>query len=124
VMSKIAPYGTWKSPIGADLLTQKSIAIAEIFVDPVNGDIYHSESRPDEGGRIVVVRSKQGKDAFGPEWNARSGVHEYGGSASVAFGGKIFFTDWKTKRVYVIHGEGSPEPVTPGNNLSRSLLIH
>jgi hypothetical protein len=91
-------------------------------VDPVNGDIYHSESRPEEGGRVVVVHSKQGKDAFGPDWNARSGVHEYGGSASLAFGRKIFFTDWKTKRVYVIQDNGSPEPITPGKQGIPSLM--
>ncbi|KAG9044718.1 hypothetical protein FS837_007660 [Tulasnella sp. UAMH 9824] len=120
-----APYGTWKSPILADLITQKTISVAEVHVDPVTNDIYHGESRPSEGGRIAIVNTKAGQDVFGPDWNARSGVHEYGGSAFAVRDGVIYFTDFKTKRLYVIKSNNL-EAVSPDNENHRfgDLNIH
>ncbi|KAG8814032.1 hypothetical protein FRC17_001312, partial [Serendipita sp. 399] len=51
-------------------------------------------------------------DVFGPDWNARSGVHEYGGAPAIAYGGKLYFTEWKTRRIYVTDGSSEPVPVT------------
>ncbi|KAG8957656.1 hypothetical protein FRC00_003694 [Tulasnella sp. 408] len=120
-----APYGTWKSPILADLITQKTIGVAEVHVDPVTNEIYHGESRPSEGGRIAIVNTKDRQDVFGPDWNARSGVHEYGGSAFAVRDGVIYFTDFKTKRLYAIKNN-NPEAVSPDNENHRfgDLNIH
>ncbi|KAG8768970.1 putative dipeptidyl-peptidase 5, partial [Serendipita sp. 398] len=74
-MPTVAPYGTWKSPIEADLITQKSIQLVDIIPDPITGELFHVEGRPSEGGRNVIVRSRTNEDIFGPGWNARSGVH-------------------------------------------------
>lgn len=131
-----APYGTWKSPILADLITQKvcflgshfpspggsypplqTIGVAEVHVDAVTNEIYHGESRPSEGGRIAIVNTKARQDVFGPDWNARSGVHEYGGSAFAVRDGVIYFTDFKTKRLYAIKNN-NPEAVSPGSSKS------
>jgi hypothetical protein len=85
---KTAPFGTWESPISADLLTLKAkshsisfldltlwnsqtIRIEDILVDSVTSKVYHVESRPDERGRNVVVESDTGKDTFGSDFNAR-----------------------------------------------------
>jgi len=129
-----APYGTWKSPIGADLIMAKvsiyspgvtvilltsppqSIGIAEIVVDPITGTLYHSESRPSEKGRNAIVRTEDDTDAFDLEWNARTGVHEYGGAAFCTHGGKVYFSDIKTGRIHRIDGQG-PVPVSPGEYL-------
>lgn len=57
----------------------------DILVDPVTLALYHVESRPEEGGRNVIVRAKDGVDMFGTGWNARTAVQGYGGtSASVS----------------------------------------
>lgn len=115
-MPKTAPYGTWKSPIGADLITQKAISLSDILVDPVTNELYHLEGRPSEGGRVVLVRSHSNEDAVGSDWNVRTQVHEYGGGAATVYGGdKIYFSDFKSKRIFMIDGKAAPIPVTPEN---------
>src|SRR6516225_3345065 len=55
--SRIAPYGSWASPITSDLIVASSIGLGDILVD--GGDVYWIESRPQEQGRSVVVRCPQ-----------------------------------------------------------------
>src|ERR1044072_884071 len=77
---KIAPYGSWKSPITSDLIVEGSVGLSQPSFDGEN--IYWLEMRPKEGGRNVIVR----RDSTGtcvdvnqPPFNARTRVHEYGG---------------------------------------------
>jgi dipeptidyl aminopeptidase/acylaminoacyl peptidase len=79
-------------------------------------DLYWSELRPDEGGRIVVCR----RDADGvigditpPEFNARTRVHEYGGGHFAVSGGTVWFINFKDQRLYRQDGGGTPRPITP-----------
>ena len=51
---RIAPYGTWASPISTDLITGAAIGLGDVAVD--GDDIYWLESRPAEAGRSVLVR--------------------------------------------------------------------
>ena len=51
-------------------------SVAEIFVDPVTTTIYHVEKRPGEGGRCTIVKTEDGTDLVGKEFNVRTGVHE------------------------------------------------
>ncbi|KAG9125844.1 hypothetical protein FRC07_005967 [Ceratobasidium sp. 392] len=117
----VAPFGSWVSPLTTDVITEKTISIVEVVVDAATGTIYHVEERPHEGGRRVLVHSDSGKDVFGSQWNARTGVHEYGGSATAVYQDTALFTDWTTKRVYTSAKSGDgwtePKPVTPGNVL-------
>ncbi|KAF8601969.1 alpha/beta-hydrolase [Ceratobasidium sp. AG-I] len=114
-----APFGSWKSPLTTDVITQKTISIVEVIVDATTGAIYHVEERPHEGGRRVLVHTESGKDVFGDKWNARTGIHEYGGSAATVHKDIALFTDWTTKRVYVCNklGDGweEPTPIMPEN---------
>ena len=74
------PYGSWKSPITSGLLTSSGIGFSEIHF--ANGQLYWLESRPEEGGRVAVVRcSTEGKifDVIPREFSARTRAHEYGG---------------------------------------------
>ncbi|KAH7910780.1 Alpha/Beta hydrolase protein [Hygrophoropsis aurantiaca] len=126
---KTAPYGTWSSPITAEAITQGSISIDDVFVDPVTSKIYHSERRPSEQGRIVIVDTKDGHDLFGPGFNARSGVEEYGGAAVIAHGGIVFFSNIMDGRVYSIDtrkDHSVPEAVTPVNKAHRfaNFAVH
>ncbi|MFN2514095.1 MAG: S9 family peptidase, partial [Pyrinomonadaceae bacterium] len=52
--SRTAPYGSWKSPITADLIVAGSIGLSQPLIDGSN--IYWVEMRPTEGGRGVVVK--------------------------------------------------------------------
>ena len=50
----IAPYGSWKSPITSDLIVAETIDVAAPGFD--GDDLYWQELRPQEGGRMTVVR--------------------------------------------------------------------
>ena len=53
-----APFGSWSSPITADLIVSKSVSIGEVFVG--GDDVWWSEARPEEGGRVQLVRHRPG----------------------------------------------------------------
>ena len=53
-MSKtIRPYGTWASPVSAELLAGQSLRLGQ--VQALGGDLYWSEGRPADAGRITIV---------------------------------------------------------------------
>ncbi|KAL7412312.1 Alpha/Beta hydrolase protein [Mrakia frigida] len=122
-----APYGSWKSPITTDLITGATISFAETRVS--NKFVYHSETRPSEGGRSVIVRTAlegggdgKGKDVFGADWNARSRVHEYGGGAFVVVPDTddVLFSNLKDGRIWRVARDGTePVAVTPESTTHR-----
>ncbi len=113
-MPKIAPYGTWKSPITADLIVAGSIGLGQVMLD--GDDIYWLESRPAEKGRSVIVRynaRQQREDVTPAPFNVRTRVHEYGGGAYLVSAGVIYFSNFADNRVYrQVIGE-EPQPLTP-----------
>ncbi|GJJ05834.1 hypothetical protein Clacol_000021 [Clathrus columnatus] len=114
--SQIAPYGTWKSPITPESLTGSVTRISSVLVDDVTKELYYLESRPSEGGRQVIVKLKDNKDLFGKGWNARTNVHEYGGSCATIHDGVAYFSHVKDNRVYKVKEGEDPVPVTPDND--------
>ena len=52
--SQTSPYGSWKSPITADLVAGSEVGLEQIRFD--GDDIYWIERRAQEGGRKVIVR--------------------------------------------------------------------
>src|SRR5438874_3612567 len=85
---RVAPYGSWKSPITSDLVVAATIGLGSIILD--EPDIYWTELRPLEGGRNVIVRrTPDGRisDALPAPFNARTRVHEYGGGSCVVHDG-------------------------------------
>ncbi|WP_026875523.1 LpqB family beta-propeller domain-containing protein [Jiangella gansuensis] len=106
-MPQIAPYGSWPSPVAADLVAEH---------DGRPGWVSHDGERawwlrpqPAEGGRIALLRS--GADGE-PEvvlpapWNVRTRVHEYGGMAyllvpeSSGGGPSVVFAEFSDQRLY------------------------
>ena len=78
-----APYGSWSSPISASLISEKAVHLDQIVID--EDDLYWTEERPLENGRLVIVRhTPNGKntDLTPPNFNVRTRVHEYGGAPS------------------------------------------
>ena len=58
----LSPYGSWKSPITADLVASAEIGLEQVRIDDDN--IYWIERRPQEGGRkIIVQRSADGNSS-------------------------------------------------------------
>src|SRR5438128_2970153 len=89
--ARLAPYGSWKSPITSDLIVKESIGLGQVKLD--GGDIYWIEMRPSEGGRQVIVRrTSDGRSAevTPREFNARTRVHEYGGGDYAVHAGVVY----------------------------------
>ena len=117
--AQLAPYGSWASPITSDLIVASTIGLGEIMLD--GADVYWIESRPQEGGRsVIVLRAANGAvaDVTPAGFNVRTRVHEYGGGAYFVTDGVIYFCNDADQRLYrQAHGEApvaiSPEPAVP-----------
>jgi len=105
-----APYGAWASPITAETVIAAAVGLSEVRVD---GDsVWWSEGRPEEGGRVQIVRN--GVDVLPDGFAARTRVHEYGGGAWSAHDGVLFFANWSDQRLYRLDpGSTGPVPITP-----------
>ncbi len=121
-MATVAPYGSWTSPIEAATVARagRRLGAAAIAVD---GAVWWAEGRPDEGGRVVLMRRAHGgePEAVTPEGiNVRTRVHEYGGGAWCLIEAHlVVFVDFADQRLYRLRvGEApvaiSPEPAAPG----------
>jgi dipeptidyl aminopeptidase/acylaminoacyl peptidase len=112
--AQVEPYGTWKSPITAELIASEMIGLAQIALD--GGDTYWLESRPTEGGRTVLVRrtpAGQTADVTPSPYDVRSRVHEYGGGAFTVSGGTVFFSNGQDGRLYRQERDSEPKAITP-----------
>lgn len=79
-----------------------------------------SESRPDQGGRQVVVSDRapgSPVDVTPRGTSVRSRVHEYGGAAAATFSDLHVFVDQADQRLYRLdpsaNGDGTGVPLTP-----------
>jgi len=89
-------------------------------------DLYWSELRPDEAGRIVVCRrGRDGAiaDVTPPGFNARTRVHEYGGGHFAAGGGTVWFSNYKDQRLYRQGIGDSPMPITPAEDVRHADMV-
>src|SRR5262245_25527556 len=112
-MTTTTPFGSWKSPISSALLTSSGIGFSELQFS--NGNLYWLESRPDEAGRVVVVRCPMGgtpADPIPQGFNARTRAHEYGGGAYFVYEGTIFFSNFKDQRMWRQTASGAPDAIT------------
>jgi dipeptidyl aminopeptidase/acylaminoacyl peptidase len=110
LLTKTAPYGSWKSPITSDLIVAQSITLSELCLD--GGHVYWLEGRPQEQGRYVVVRADadgRPTDITPPPYNARTRVHEYGGGSWTVRDGTVYFSNFADGRLYR-QGPGTSEP--------------
>ena len=117
-MLLVSPYGSWKSPITAELVGGSEIGLEQVRID--GDDIYWIERRPQEGGRKVIVRrSKEGKaaDVTPTGFNARNRVHEYGGGDYAVAGGTVIFSNFVDQRLYIQLPGSEPKPLTSATDL-------
>lgn len=116
-MTDSIAYGSWPSPITADLIVAGTVGLGGTALD--GEDVYWLEMRPSEAGRNVLVRHTTNGmvDAVPPGFNVRSRVHEYGGGAFTIDRGVIYASRDDDQRLYRItpDGEGKPTaiPLTP-----------
>ena len=116
-MPTVAPYGSWRSPIGADLVAAGGVALDE--VRGAGEAVLWLEGRPLEGGRQVVCRALPGgqggtaEDVTPEGFNVRTRVHEYGGGAYAVHGTTVLFANFGDQRLYRHDPGRPPRPITP-----------
>ena len=132
---EIASYGSWRSPITAELIVKGSIGLGQIEVEGDN--IYWTEGRPAEGGRSAIVhRDPTGiiTDLIPAPFNARSRVHEYGGGSLAVDQGVVYFVNFADQRIYSVATKSianseidsetkTPVPLTPAGNYRYADLV-
>ncbi|MGW5049692.1 prolyl oligopeptidase family serine peptidase [Actinokineospora sp. NPDC004072] len=111
-MVRIAPHGSWESPLSAADVARAGAAPA--WVLPHSGRLWWTQSRPEEGGRAAVLRSGPDgpEEVLGAPWSARNRVHEYGGRPFTLLGEHLVFTEWSDQRVYATVSGGEPVALT------------
>ncbi|KAH9624638.1 hypothetical protein KSS87_000793 [Heliosperma pusillum] len=115
-----APYGSWKSPISADVISGGQKRLGGFSVDG-SGRLVWLESRPNEAGRNVLVREPEDLgaepvDITPKDFSVRTCAQEYGGGAFTISGNTVVFSNYKDQRLYqqtISHGDSSPSPITP-----------
>lgn len=113
-----APYGSWKSPITASVVSGADKKLGGIAVAG-DGRLVWIETRPEEGGRSVLVKEpeKSGDepiDIIPSQFAARTLAQEYGGGAFFVFENTVIFSNYNDQRLFMQNiGGGSPMPLTP-----------
>ncbi|KAF3446696.1 hypothetical protein FNV43_RR11876 [Rhamnella rubrinervis] len=115
-----APYGSWKSPITADVVSGASKRLGGTAID-AHGRLIWLESRPSESGRAVLVKESEKPggepvDITPKDFGVRTLAQEYGGGAFSVSGDTVIFSNYKDQRLYkqFLNSEDfSPVPLTP-----------
>ncbi len=138
ITKKIAPFGSWESPITSELILANTVRLGQLAVD--DNALYWTEGRPKEKGRNVIVRwtAADGCEDVTPEpFNVRTRVHEYGGGDFSVRDRVVTFSNFADQRLYqqqlVRDGlferlsdragvdqqspDSGPQPVTPDEKL-------
>ncbi|ATG50700.1 dipeptidyl aminopeptidase [Brachybacterium vulturis] len=128
------PYGSWPSPLTAELLATGGIRLGA--PRPVGDAVWWTEGISTEGGRQAILRTAgpvalPGTAASEAEpvtvlpapYNARSRVHEYGGASWSVVPGTadeaarrpplVVFVNFEDQRVHAFREGEQPLPLTP-----------
>jgi dipeptidyl aminopeptidase/acylaminoacyl peptidase len=102
---KEAPYGSWKSPITAEVVASGALQFQQVKLG--KDKLYWLE------GRLMSWNAKTGeKEVLPKEYSVRTRAHEYGGGALLIAGDEIFFINDKDQQIYWLHANGNIEKIT------------
>jgi dipeptidyl aminopeptidase/acylaminoacyl peptidase len=121
-MVETARFGTWRSPITAELVARANTSVSESLID--DRAVWWLEHRPHEAGRTVVVRADAWAspvDVTPPGFDVRTLVHEYGGGAYTVADGVAYFSNFSDQRLYRHSLGDEPRAITPEPPEPRSL---
>ncbi|XP_004964876.1 uncharacterized protein LOC101764724 isoform X2 [Setaria italica] len=110
-----APYGSWRSPITADVVSGADRRLGGIALAG-DGRLLWIEGRPEEKGRMVIVKEEDKPvDVIPQEFAARTLAQEYGGGAFAVDKSVVVFSNYKDQRLYkqAIGIGDPPVPLTP-----------
>ena len=105
--------GSWPSPLSAADVAAGTVALS--WPRLVGDEVWWSEGRPAEGGRVVVVRRRADgsvEDVLPAPWNARTRVHEYGGNPWTVAAGVLVFAHFADQRLWRLQPGGEPVALT------------
>lgn len=119
------PFGTWPSPVDAELASVGELRLGEVRAD--GSDLYWIEGRPNEAGRSTLMRGRHGEteELTPAPFNPRSRVHEYGGGAFCVApavdddAGRVFFVHFADQNLYEVTRGDEPRRVTNGDSGER-----
>jgi dipeptidyl aminopeptidase/acylaminoacyl peptidase len=111
-----APYGSWHSSIGLELVAGAAVSIGEPWLD--GDDVYWLESRAAEAGRLTLLRRTLDgatHELTPNPFRVGNRVHEYGGGSFAVDGGRVIVSSQADGRLWRVDPEGSraPEALTP-----------
>jgi dipeptidyl aminopeptidase/acylaminoacyl peptidase len=110
----VAPYGTWSSPISAELRASAATSLSTPWL--AEGTVWWLEGRPTEAGRVVLMKVDPGgepEDVTPAGFNVRTMAHEYGGGAHCIHDGVVYFSNFDDQRLYRQAPGQAPTPITP-----------
>jgi len=119
---EIRPYGSWISPLSAADVAAGFRAPGQILVS--DGIVYWSESRPQEAGRVALMRrlrTGEVEPATPGGFNCRTRVHEYGGGAYLVDGMTIYASSFEDQQLYRIENGSDPIAITAEPEISAGL---
>lgn len=110
---KVAPYGSWASPLTAASIFEGEDIISELTVD---GDyLYFIERKASANGRNVLMRLGEDRTVeqlTSSDFSVRSRVHEYGGRPYAVDGNDIYYSRFGDQRIYRRSNDGDPQALT------------
>jgi dipeptidyl aminopeptidase/acylaminoacyl peptidase len=116
---KVAPYGSWISPISVDHLVGSSVGLSAAQI--AGEHVYWLESRADERGRTSLWRRQlsggEPVEVTAQPAYVRNRVHEYGGGEYHVSGGILVYSEFTDGRLYAVRGDNTPQPITPEGEL-------
>src|ERR1700691_2247780 len=123
-MTPVADFGTWDSPLAVEDVAAQRVSRQSLASD--GEALLWLEGRPEEAGRVVLVRAATGAEPVvvsPPATSIRSRVHEYGGGAwcllsadaARTHGPPPFaYVDEHSQRVHAVRAGGAePVALTP-----------
>ena len=114
------PYGSWPSPISAELITRAAPSLN--FIQSYGDDLYWVEGRPWEAGRNVIMRRDSNgsiTDLLPAPFSHYSRVHEYGGMAYALNDDHLYFVNATDQNIYKYCLDDTSAPQVITNNSSR-----
>lgn len=124
-----APYGSWPSPLSAELVASSARSLRNTPLLVASGWLYWIENRPSEQGRSVLMRCSLdaeqplAEDVTPAPFSVRTRVHEYGGGAYTVDDQTIYFVNLADQQIYRQSPDAPPTPITSEQGLRYADLI-